>query len=236
MTNPYRIPDEQVIPEPLDFAYAVFSTDLRVMNWARTKFEVPDEDKEDNVILRRAVLRLWHMAKQYGQEWRADHRTCGPNASPDRKLLVGWYNEALTLSERVGKSWQETPIPTLVEALSDDEMLHPLGFPETRIQSREHKVIMTHPQVVVRARRLVLGPDYVCDSLRIEDIRIGRNSMMCNGSPIPGVCFSAYSFPFRLDMETCQVSQSMSLYLENTSSSPVEVNAVMFCVVRRGDW
>lgn len=224
--GPYRIPATQEIPEPLDFAYVVFATNAHVIAWARTKFEVQKDP--ENVLLKRAVLRLWHISKGEAEKQRAF-----PNAKKTNEAL--WYEEARILADRVGKRWDTTPIPTLVEALSNDEMLHPIGFPTVLIPAGAMMQVFTQPQVCVRPRRLVLGPEEVANALALHDLKVGKNSMFCNSSGIPGACFSEKAFPFRLDMDTCPISQRISLYLENQSSLPVSVTPCMFGVVRRGD-
>lgn len=220
--NPYRIPEKQILPEPLDFAYQVFSTDARVMQRAREKFEVPEDDV-DNVILRQAVLRLWHIAKEAPR--LARHKK-GWSSCPEQ----AWYDEARILGERVGKRWETTPIPTLVEALKDSEMLYPLGFPRVSLVPGQEMIVTAVTYVTFRGKRLVLGSELNSGRLVVHDFKIGKNSMFCNSTALHGGCFSDAAFPFRLRLDTMQVGQRATLNLENVSDELVEVSPTLFGV------
>jgi len=217
MTDPH-----QTLPEPLDFAYQVFSTDRRVADYARKRFEVPKDD-EDNVFLKKAVLRLWHIAKDAS---RLACRQKGRVSCPEQ----AWYDEARILADRVGKRWETTPVPTLVEALKDDEMLYPLAFPRVSIAGGAQTSIITQPYVVFRGRRLVLGSESDCAQLVIHDMKVGKNSQFCNSCALFGGCFSNVAFPFRLKLDTAQVSQCITLVVENMGEKAVSLSATLFGV------
>jgi len=226
MTDPDRIPDDIALPEPLDFAYQVFSTDPRVMDYAGRKFQVPKDDAENgNVLLKKAVLRIWHIAKNAPR--LARHRK-GRASCPEQ----AWYDDARILGERVGKRWETTPIPTLVEALKDDELLHALAFPRVTLKPGQQANVITQPQVCFRGRRLVLGDEWESSRLVIHDIRVGNCSQHANSCALFGGCFSNVAFPSRLKLDTAQAGQCIRLLLENVDEvRDVTVSPTLFGIM-----
>jgi hypothetical protein len=205
-TNPSR-PEEAS-----DFARVAFRTDHRVLKHVKEKWEVRlDEhgNPEDPGAWRRAMEACYELGK-------AGH-------APEKE----WYEEAQALAERVGKRWDETPIPTLVEALARKEGQWPLGFPTTKIPADAHVRICTQPMIPFRGRRLVLGTASIASRLLVVDIRVGNNSYCCNSCPIPGSVFSDRAFPMWLKLPTAQVSQTVQLLLHNVSGVELTVNAML---------
>lgn len=202
--------------EPRDLARMVFSTDPRVLGYARLRYECggkgPDGGgpEEDIRRLRDAVSKLWDLGV----------------AGHDPEVV--WYREAVTLGERVGRPWHETPQPTLVEALAREmrEPLWSLGFTGTAVPAGTSAGIEACPQVVFKALRFVLN-DEAARVLLIEDMKMGNQSCMVSSSPMPASLFSASAFPMRLCMPTCNISQRIRFQFHNPSGSSVYVNAVL---------
>jgi hypothetical protein len=207
--EPYRNPSR---PTEYDFAVVVFRTDHRVLKHVKAKWEIKlDEhgNPESEVAWRRAMEACYELGKT--------------GHSPEAE----WYAEAQTLSERVGKRWDDTPIPTLVEALARKDGQWPLGFSTTIIPPCAMVRISTQPQIPFRGRRLVLGTEETSSKLVVQDIRVGNQSYFCNSCDVPGSVFSDRAFPMWLKMPTAQISQTVSVHLLNISGENVSVTAML---------
>jgi len=207
--EPYRNPAP---PTEFDFAVVVFRTDHRVLKHVKTKWEVrldANGNPED--------LDAWHRAME----------ACYELGKTGHAPEAEWYREAQELSERVGKRWDDTPIPTLVEALARKDGHWPLGFPTTTIPAGATIRIATQPQIPFRGRRLVLGAEEIASRLLVQDIRVGNTSYLCGCSAIPGAVFSDRAFPMWLKLPAAQVSQIVTLLLENVSGVNVSVTAML---------
>ena len=169
------------------------------------------------------MLHLWHIAKNAPR--LAKHQK-GWASCPEQ----AWYDEARILGERVGRRWETTPIPTLVEALGDQEMLHAMAFPRVTIAPRQQTRVSAQAYCPIRGRRLVLGGEADCAKLVVHDFKIGKNSMFFNACPIFGGCFSNVAFPFRLKLDTAQISQTLTLNLENMGDEEVTISPTLFGV------
>lgn len=200
---------------PRDLARSVFTTDPRVLQQARLRFECSGLlPEEENARLREAVSKLWALGAR-GHE---------PEAI--------WYREAVVLGERVGKPWHETPQPTLVEALSRaaSTPLWPLGFAPLVIGAGQMGTLEGHPQVPIAGRRLVIQGD-VASHLSVVDVKVGNHSYFVSSGPMPGCVFDERAFPLMLEMEVAQISQRVMVTLENVSDVSVTVRAVLLGVV-----
>jgi hypothetical protein len=207
--HPYRNPSP---PHEHDFAVVVFRTDHRVIKHAQTKWEIA-LDADGNPTDPDAWRRALEAAYRLGREGHAPE--------------VKWYREAQALAERVGRRWDETPIPTLVEALARREGQWPLGFSRTRLMPGQPSRVSTQPQIAFRGRRLVLGPPDVARRILVTDVKVGNFSCLVSCSPIDGALFASDAFPFWLKLQTAQVCQHVTLYLENVSDEPVDVTPTM---------
>lgn len=207
--EPYRNPSP---PIEYDFAVAVFRTDHRVLKHVKAKWEIvldANGNPENLDAWRRAMEACYELGK-------AGH-------APETE----WYREAQELSERVGKRWDDTPIPTLVEALARKEGHWPLGFPTASVPAGAQVRICTQPQIPFRGRRLVLGTEEIASRFLVQDIRVGNTSYLCGCSAIPGSVFSDRAFPMWLKLPTAQVSQMVMLLLENVSGSLIGVSPML---------
>ena len=102
----------------------------------------------------------------------------------------------------------------------------PLGFPTTPIAATSSVTITAQTQVVFRPRRLVIPSD-IAGSLLVNDLKVGKNSMFPSADPIPARVFTETAVGVDLQLDTAQVSQIISLALENTSGAPVTFNAAI---------
>lgn len=100
----------------------------------------------------------------------------------------------------------------------------PLGFPTTSLATLASAVITTQPQVTFRPRRLVIPSD-IAGSILVNDLKVGKNSMFPSANPIPGRMFTEVGVGVDLQLDTAQISQTISLNVTNTSGSTVVFNA-----------
>lgn len=103
----------------------------------------------------------------------------------------------------------------------------PLGFPTTTIAGGASETITAQTQVIFRPRRLLIPSD-IAGSLLVNDLKVGKNSMFPSADPIPARVFSENAVGVDLQLDTAQVSQLISLSIENTSGADVDFNA---CVI-----
>ena len=201
--NPRRPPES-------DFARIVFSTDARVLRHVKAKAEIRGvEDEKDKEALRLTL----------GTAYGRGAQGLAPEAE--------WYGEAQELSQRVGKRWDSTPQPTLVEALARKEDHWPLEFARLRLGPGESGYATARTQTLFRGRRLVLGPVCVADHLVVMDLKVGNMMSICSGDPIPGCIFSDTAFPLWLTLDTAHPGQTICLGLTNTGPGLLDVMPVL---------
>ena len=92
-----------------------------------------------------------------------------------------------------------------------------MGFDEVRIGPGERRIVDSYPQVPFRPTRLFI-PSSVASMVEIQDIKIGQNSQICNTSAIPGETFAVGSDSPEIDFDTAEVSQRVSLTVQNKTS------------------
>lgn len=102
----------------------------------------------------------------------------------------------------------------------------PLGFPSTAIAASATATITAQTQVIFRPRRLVIPSD-IAGSLLVNDFKVGKNSMFPSADPIPARVFSETAVGVDLQLDTAQVSQIISLLMENTSGASVTFTAAI---------
>jgi hypothetical protein len=103
---------------------------------------------------------------------------------------------------------------------------YPLGFPTTAVAAGGTASIQTQPQVPFRGRRLIV-PSYIAGSFLINDLRVGKNSMFPTSNPVPARAFTELGVGVDLNLDTAQISQLITLNVENTSGAQLEFNACL---------
>lgn len=103
---------------------------------------------------------------------------------------------------------------------------YPLGFPTTAVAAGGTASIQTQPQVPFRGRRLIVPSD-IAGSFLINDLRVGKNSMFPTSSPVPARAFTELGVGVDLNLDTAQISQLITLNVENTSGAQLDFNACL---------
>jgi hypothetical protein len=102
----------------------------------------------------------------------------------------------------------------------------PLGFPETDIAASGTATVSATTQVIFRGRRLIIPAD-IAASLMVTDLKVGKNSQLPSEDPLPGQVFSEDAVGVDLSLDTAQISQTISISLENLSVGPITFTATM---------
>lgn len=102
----------------------------------------------------------------------------------------------------------------------------PLGFPTTAIAASASATVQTQPQVAFRGRRLLIPSD-IAGAILINDLKVGQASQFTSSNPVPGRCFTELGVGVDLNLDTAQISQFISLSVENTSGASVTFNAAI---------
>lgn len=105
---------------------------------------------------------------------------------------------------------------------------YPIGFPTTTIASNTtNNAISIQPQVPFRGRRVIIPSD-IAGAVLINDIKVGKNSMLASTSgPLPGRMFSEFAVGVDLNLDTAQISQQVTLSVSNISLASLTFNAGM---------
>lgn len=103
---------------------------------------------------------------------------------------------------------------------------YPLGFPTTAVAAAAATTITSQPQVPFRGRRLIVPSD-IAGSFLINDLKVGKNSMFPTSNPVPARAFTELGVGVDLNLDTAQISQIISLAVENTSGASLDFNAVL---------
>jgi len=103
---------------------------------------------------------------------------------------------------------------------------YPLGFPTTPVAGGGTATVTSQPQVPFRPRRLIIPSD-IAGSFLLNDILVGKNSMFPAPQPVPARAFTELGVGVDLNLDTAQISQIVTLRVENTSGAQLDFNAVM---------
>lgn len=104
---------------------------------------------------------------------------------------------------------------------------YPLGFPTTAIAASVAGTTVTATtQVLFRGRRLII-PSKIANQILVNDLRIGKNSQLPSTGPVPGRAFTEKAVGVDLALDTAQVSQNISLNVDNTSAAALTFNAAL---------
>lgn len=104
---------------------------------------------------------------------------------------------------------------------------YPLGFPVTAVAANGTATVSTQPQVPFRGRRLIVPSD-IAGSFLITDLKIGKNSMFPSANPVPARAFTELGVGVDLNLDTAQISQLVTISVENTTGGAVDFSA---CVI-----
>jgi hypothetical protein len=104
---------------------------------------------------------------------------------------------------------------------------YPLGFPATVLAAGQVASIVTQPQVPFRGRRLIVPSD-IAGAILINDLKVGKNSMFASASgPVPARGFTEFGVGVDLNLDTAQISQQISLNVQNVSGASVTFTAML---------
>jgi len=101
---------------------------------------------------------------------------------------------------------------------------YPLGFPTTILAAGATSLVQSNPQVPFRSGRLFIPSD-IAGAILLRNIIVGKNSCLANANPVPGRMFSETSFGVEINFDTAQISQTITLDIQNTSGAQVTFNA-----------
>ena len=82
------------------------------------------------------------------------------------------------------------------------------------------------PQVPFKGRRLIIPSD-VAGALVILNLIVGKNPVLVSADPVAARAFTELGVGVDLNMDTAQISQVISLSLQNTSGASVSVTPTM---------
>ena len=112
-----------------------------------------------------------------------------------------------------------------------------LGFRQTGIASGALFNVISRPQVLFRAERLVI-PDSPAwpgqttatqaDSFDVADIKIGNRSQLVEQSLLPGRAFAENAVGVRLSMDSASIAQDIVVAVTNNDIASGTFRAIMF--------
>lgn len=103
---------------------------------------------------------------------------------------------------------------------------YPLGFPVTSIAAGATASVSSQPQVPFRGRRLLIPSD-IAGSLLVLDLKVGKNSMFPTSNPVPARGFTEVGVGVDLNLDTAQISQLVTLSVQNISGGAVSFSAML---------
>lgn len=103
---------------------------------------------------------------------------------------------------------------------------YPLGFPVTVLGAGATSLVQSNPQVPFRSGRLFIPSD-IAGAILVRNIIVGKNSCLANANPVPGRMFSETSFGVEINFDTAQISQTITLDVQNTSGANVTFSAAL---------
>jgi hypothetical protein len=97
----------------------------------------------------------------------------------------------------------------------------PLGFDSgiTPIPAGGTASITSRPQVPFRGERLIVPSD-IAGSFTITDLRVGKNSQFSSSGAVPARTFQENAVGIRLQLDTAQISQDITINVQNIGGAP----------------
>jgi hypothetical protein len=144
-----------------------------------------------------------------------------------RALVVGADPSAVANPSAVATTLASRHSAMVVQRPVTKAREYPLGFPTTSVAAGASQTISTQPQVPFRGRRLLVPSD-IAGSFLIQDLKIGKNSMFPSANPVPARAFTELGVGVDLNLDTAQISQLVSIAVQNTTGGAVSFNA---CII-----
>lgn len=102
-----------------------------------------------------------------------------------------------------------------------------LGFDsESVVPAGATRTIENQPQIVFKGHRLVVPSD-IAGSFLIRDIVVGKTSQLAATGSVPARTYVELAVGTGLELDTAQVSQKISLLVENISAADARFNATL---------
>lgn len=96
----------------------------------------------------------------------------------------------------------------------------PLGFESAiPVNPGTTAQITSRPQVPFRGERLIVPSD-IAGSFSILDLRVGKNSQFVNAGSVPARMFQENATDMRLQCDTAQISQDVTISVQNIGGAP----------------
>lgn len=96
----------------------------------------------------------------------------------------------------------------------------PLGFESpTTIAPGATATITSRPQIPFRGERLIIPSD-IAGSFSVLDLRVGKNSQFTSSGAVPARTFQENAVGIRLHLDTAQISQDVTLSVQNIGGAP----------------
>jgi hypothetical protein len=106
---------------------------------------------------------------------------------------------------------------------------YPLGFESTTVGGilpGNGEVVRADPQISFRGERFVVPSD-ISLFFSIEDIIIGKNSQFVSSGPVPASTFSEVAVGVRLNLDTANVGNLISIRVRNIGPDPLVFRATL---------
>jgi len=103
---------------------------------------------------------------------------------------------------------------------------YPCGFPTTTVAAGGTATVIAQPQIPFRGERLVVPSD-IAGALLITDVKVGKNSQLAAGNPLPARAYTEQGWGIDMHLDTADISQFVQLQLLNTSAHDLNFNALM---------
>jgi hypothetical protein len=96
----------------------------------------------------------------------------------------------------------------------------PLGFESSiAVPAGNTATITSRPQVPFRGERLIVPSD-IAGSFVLLDLRVGKNSQFTSTGAVPARTFQENAVGIRLSLDTAQISQDISISVQNIGGAP----------------
>lgn len=103
----------------------------------------------------------------------------------------------------------------------------PLGFESPlAVPNGNTATITSRPQIPFRGERLIVPSD-IAGSFSILDLRVGKNSQFTSSGAVPARTFQENAVGIRLMLDTAQISQDVTLSVQNVGGAPQVFRAAL---------
>lgn len=134
------------------------------------------------------------------------------------------------LAQKMGMAREIDPrAVAMVNRAATRRREYPIGFasdPLNLIPSLGGTVIQANPQVSFRGERLVVPSD-ISLFFDIEDIIVGKNSQLVSSGALPAATFSEVGVGVRLNLDTANIGNLISLRVRNIGPDPLQFRATL---------